>query len=277
MRSRATTQDSSLRFFSTVLTICVVAIATSSVAADLPVCSPAAGTASIAAAELPENPICRPAYFWETRAGYEHGHVNLTQRVIDAAGGLSVCGELVTKTVRQQPPPLEDLGLSSALQGLCVRTQGVRQRQLYRQLLATSLNCAMSDADDCDALVDEFVNVTFSECDAVCAGTDGSGGPSMQKCIKQLRCFNVGGRIVEGGDCALGNCASQKSLYCGADFGACPLINDRHQGCREFADNCYQTKFCQESLGICYGATPRSSRAACRTAAFDDCTIDSCP
>lgn len=245
-----------------------------------PLCVMPSGALSVAEA-LPPNIICRSAFFWGTRGGHEHAHANITQSVLDAAGGLEVCGQSITQTTNDESPYLEELGLISALEGLCVKPQNVRQRQLYRQLyrqlVATALNCALSEAENCDEIVQTTVNVDFSECDQVCTGQAGPTSPSVQKCIEHLRCFNVGGTIVEGGECALGTCAAQPSTFCGADFGACPLINDKHQSCRKFRGNCFKKPLCQEGLEICPDNTLRSSLDACKEALRNDCTIDSCP
>jgi hypothetical protein len=73
---------------------------------------------------------------------------------------------------------------------MCVRVQGVHQRQLFRQMMAFALNCVMSGASaDCDALL-----ATASACDTLCAsGLDDDGVANVHDCIDAIDCFNNGG------------------------------------------------------------------------------------
>jgi len=219
--------------------------------------------------------ICRSPGFWSTHSGFEKDAVNVGQDLIDAVGGLEVCGQSVTLSSNEESPFLDDLGMSSVLEGLCVRVQGERIRQLYRQLLAASLNCAISGAADCDDVVERYVDVSFSGCDALCSGEGDEDGPTMNECIAQLDCFNNGGQMIEG-ECAKGTCAVDTELLCGFDYPACPLIDDQRQRCRRFAGSCYRSDLCQEELNVCPDKTRASSPSACKEAKNNDCTIDSC-
>jgi hypothetical protein len=215
-----------------------------------------------------ENGICRSPGFWSTHGGSEKGGPNLTQEVLDAAGGIEVCGETITET--------DDLGsLDSALEGLCVSTNGVKQRALYRQLVAAALNCAISNSNDCDATIDGLVEISFDECSALCAGDDVGGEPTVTQCIRHLDCYNNGGEVING-TCAFGNCSITNEL-CGGGAGECDPVNEVSQTCVEFPDNCHDAEFCNEDIGICPDSTgPASSSRACREARKNACTIESC-
>jgi hypothetical protein len=217
--------------------------------------------------------ICRGPGFWATHSGYEKGE-NIGQEVLDEAGPLHVCGELIANTT--------DLGyLTASLEGFCMRTQGVKQRQLYRVLLTTAFNCAVSEGVDCESITDPFVDVSWNECNALCDGQDvGEDGPTLQECKSQFACFNGGGQIIDG-ECATGTCAEDASQYCGGDFGDCPLLGAEEQDCVRFADNCASQPLCSDdseaAAEICPKPGPASSPKTCREARHNDCTIDDCP
>jgi len=228
--------------------------------------------------------ICRSPGYWATHSGYEGKKtVNMGQMVIDAAGGLEVCGQTITKTSNLAAPYLDGLGLSSDLEGLCVSVKGVTQRQLYRQLTAAALNCAIT-GDDCDAVLARHTDVTFSECSALCASlTPSPVAPlapvptlTANKCISRLDCFNNGGQIIDG-KCATGLCDGVAEAYCGAKYGDCvPTEAVPEPVCVPFEKNCHAEALCNEALGVCPTKTAASSSAACREAKGDSCTIDSC-
>jgi hypothetical protein len=227
--------------------------------------------------------ICRTPNFYSKRAGNEKDRDNLVQEVLDAVGGINVCGVNITSTSNSSAPWVEGLGLSSALEGLCVRPQRIEERELYRELVAAKLNCAISGSDNCDGVVEEFVDVTFSECDALCSGEYSPSSvdeyeSAIARCTHQLACYNGGGQLI-GGKCAYGKC-DVTDEYCGSDFGACPPIANITfpilQTCKRFPGNCRDEKFCQEGLEICPARTPASGSRACREAKNNDCTIDSC-
>lgn len=225
-----------------------------------------------------DRSICRGPRYWSSRAGYEGDEpVNVVQEVLGATVGVEVCGRWIDATCNSEDPYLEGLGLSSALQGLCVRPKNVKQRRLDRQLVATALNCTISGRDDCDAFVLGKVDVAFSTCNDVCAGLDaGPDAPSVSECIDQLACFNDGGEIVDG-KCALGTCRTDTNLYCGGDYDRCPDVEGQPQPCGKFDGNCREQALCNEALGVCPMRTGKSSKLACREATRDDCTVDSCP
>ncbi|MFN2426803.1 MAG: hypothetical protein ABR587_10215 [Candidatus Binatia bacterium] len=213
--------------------------------------------------------ICRSPGYWQTHSGSEKDGENVGQAVLDEVGSLIVCGEEISTTT--------ELGtLDSSLEGLCVRTQGVHQRQLYRQLVAAALNCAISEGGDCDDVVEGLIDVTFSDCDALCAGDPVVDGPTLGECVEQLGCFNGGGRIVDG-ECAKGTCEGDGVTYCGADFDGCP----DEQDCVRFEDSCAGEAICSEDLDAPAQICPKPGRASspktCKEARHNECTIDDCP
>ena len=96
------------------------------------------GMLTVAMPDLAFAEICRTPGFWGTHAGVaKPNSKNLTQAVIDAAGGtLVICGEDVTNTL------VEDN--QSAIEALCVSPSGQQRLQLVRQLTAAALNCIIS-------------------------------------------------------------------------------------------------------------------------------------
>jgi len=227
--------------------------------------------------------ICRPSSFYGNRGGNEPGDYNITQSILDSVGGLEVCGQQITETGNDQSPWLEGLGLDSALEGLCVRAEGVKLRPLYRELVTAALNCVMSGSDDCDSVVAPFIDVSFSQCNALCAGnamvsSDSNSNFVERNCTRQLACYNRGGRFL-GGKCALGTCDITKEP-CGGGFGPCPPFSvitfPLLQVCERYSGNCRDGEFCQPVLGICPDHRPVTSQAACKEAKNNSCTIDSC-
>ncbi len=220
--------------------------------------------------------ICRSPGYWSTHSGYEKSKsVNVGQDLLDLRGPFEVCGQTISTTSNPSSPYLAGLGLTSNLEGLCMRTRGVKQRQLYRQLVAAKFNCEISGASDCDAITGKYIEVSWNDCSDLCAGNPPADPPSIQQCISQLDCFNNGGQVIDG-QCAKGTCEAQPELYCGGAFGSCPDYLSAPQACVRFPDNCHDQPLCNEGLGFCPNKTPASSSSACREARKNDCTIDSC-
>lgn len=211
--------------------------------------------------------ICRSPGYWSTHSGSEKGGENVGQLVIDTVGPLEVCGQTISDT--------DALGsLDSSLEGLCMRAKGVSQRRLYRHLVATAFNCAVSGGD-CDSVVAPFINVSFSDCSDLCEGNPVVDGPTLGECVHELDCFNNGGQMIAG-ECVFGTCASEPEIYCDGDAGDCPLFEDEPQECIPFPGNCHDAVLCNEAIDICPKKTPASSPKTCREARGNDCTIDSC-
>ncbi|MCA1789116.1 MAG: hypothetical protein LC667_04430 [Thioalkalivibrio sp.] len=227
--------------------------------------------------EPPVDAICRSPGYWSTHSGFEPNKAgreaaNVGQLLIDAVGPLEVCGQMLTSTTNLSSPYLEGLGLSSILEGLCVSVGGVRERQLYRQLVAAALNCAASgEANNCDALVP-----IFDACSDLCAGDPSFiDPPTVGECIEQLDCFNNGGQS-DGEGCVFGTCEVNPEISCGLEPGDCPDVNGSPQNCIPFADSCRTAELCNEDIGWCPIEGPASSPGACREARLNSCTIDSC-
>ncbi len=138
---------------------------------------------------------CRTPGFWATHACPDvadgnrdddcekGGAINITQRVIDAAGGcLEICGERITNTDVESA--------NSALEAMCVAVVGVSERQLARQLMATALNCVMSGGGaTCTGI---SIGSVFADCNLVCESGGTSGTRSVGDCIGLLDAYNNG-------------------------------------------------------------------------------------
>jgi hypothetical protein len=165
--------------------------------------------------------ICRTPGFFGTHAGTSKPNSqNITQALIDAAGGLEVCGVIIDNT---------DVGNStSAVEALCVAVKGELERQLVRQLTAAALNCVLGDCstEHSDLLAD---------CNDTCA--DGSGSLSVNECIDQLDCFNNGGTWdSDSGQCTTG-------------IGVCDISGeacDDSVPCEGFEDFCVPFETCHD-------------------------------
>jgi hypothetical protein len=221
-------------------------------------------TASLASAQ-DDTVICRGPGFYQTHSGGEKETANVGQEILEAADGIDVCGHHLVVT--------DDLGgLDSALEGLCVRTQGERIRQLYRQLITTAFNCLMSEGGSCDEILDGLVDVSFSDCDDLCAGDPQGESPTIEECIENLDCFNSGGRMIEG-ECATGTCDDDGETLCEEDDDC-----EDELECVRFEDSCANSAFCSEELDspiqICPKKGAASSPKTCKIARKNGCTID---
>ena len=147
--------------------------------------------------------ICRTPGFWATHAKDTRRATNITQAVIDMAGGcLEVCGEEISNTITKSA--------DSALEAMCVRPRGDQRLQLGRQLTAMALNCVISDAGLGCADV-ESLSMLFDSCNDACRGADSV--LSVNECIGIVDCFNNGG-VYNGmtGECGpdpVQNCHEQ--------------------------------------------------------------------
>jgi hypothetical protein len=160
--------------------------------------------------------ICRGAGFWAEHSGTERGGENIGQDVLDQTGPMVICGQSISLSDQTG-------SLDSIVEALCVRTAGVQERDLFRQLLTASLNCSISEGGTCDDITGRFIDVSFDECNLTCAGDVVENGPTIDDCIAQLACFNRGGRLV-GGECATGTCATAPEQLCGGEFELCPTV-----------------------------------------------------
>ena len=200
------------------------------------------------------NSICRTPGFWGT-------HENVTQAVLDLAGGATVCGVHVDD-------------FECAVEGLCNKPRGDTQLILARQLLAMAINCNLSTGfSEC-----EFSEVEdlFTSCDAACiAHNDAS---AVQACISQIDCYNNGGQWT-GLGCATGLC-SEDGLPCGGDVGACAHVDDGYGGniniCVDDPASCHNAPLVNDRLGASFEPPGPASPRECRAATKSDDTLFTC-
>ncbi len=156
------------------------------------------GCVVVPAEPLPEvcvAAICRTPGFWGTHGGEEKPRSqNITQALIDFAGGLSICGESIINT------DVDDA--ASAIEAICKHVAGKIERQLARQLTAAALNCVISGGG-ADCAGSPLYSSIFSSCNDICADKNGGADvprSDMTACIAQIDCLNNGG-IFEDGIC----------------------------------------------------------------------------
>jgi hypothetical protein len=217
--------------------------------------------------ESPNNAICRTPGFWGTHGGTEKPRSqNITQAVINAAGGLQVCGESIVNTNVECS--------DSALEAICVSVKGEQQRQLIRQLTAAALNCVMSGTNDCSGL--SQIGDIFKECNLVCEGK--STAMSVTQCIGAIDCFNNGG-IYKDGYCATGTCSNNGKPCSGDDLSNCGINNSfvawiQGISCVPVEGNCHERELCNEDIGLCFEPPgPAGSSGACNKARKNSCYV----
>lgn len=129
--------------------------------------------------------ICRSPGFWSTHSGTEKKNSrNLTLDVLAANdSGIEICGLTINNTDLESD--------SSALEALCVKTEGEQRRQLIRQLTAAALNCIISGSDD--SCLGVGVEADFAAANEACANGDGD----LSGYIDRIDCFNNGGQSVD--------------------------------------------------------------------------------
>jgi hypothetical protein len=118
-----------------------------------------------------------PCNFTRT-PGFWKNHPTITQAVLDANGGLTVCGHQIIDVH-------VDHG-HSALEGLCVAPQGDQRLQLFRQLLAAALNMG---AGSCATFAE------FTACDTICQIPNATIA-DLSNCIEEADRFNQSGDKV---------------------------------------------------------------------------------
>jgi hypothetical protein len=205
--------------------------------------------------------ICRTPGYWKTHAGEEKGDRppgNVTQEVIDGAGGLDVCGFRITTTAVYPEAGWQE----SALEAMCVSVKGDKQRQLIRQLTAAALNCEISGGPSGDC--SQFHQDLISDCNVICdANSDSS---AMTDCIDAIDDFNNG--LDAGGTCNVsgdfcydvGDCTDQLDTRCDPN------------------DSCHDRSLCpdEEDDGqingsdYCFMGGPAGSTGACKAASKND-------
>jgi hypothetical protein len=183
---------------------------------------------------------------------------NITQMVLDQAGGVMVCGQLVDTTAI--------LRQDSAVEGICVSPSGEEKLQLARQLTAAALNCVIS-GEDCSA------SELIETCNSVCLG---STAKAVSECIDELDCFNNGGTLLDSGMCQLGTCNGDGVTAC-SDDDACAYLSTTTvvAKCLPLAGNCHDRDLPPE-LGA--APHPAGSSKACNDANKNKCTVfGGCP
>jgi hypothetical protein len=226
--------------------------------------------------------VCRTPGYWGAHACPQHcpdddpdaycehprGR-NITQAAIDACGGvLEICGTQITNTVMWAEKVKGDMNEystdpESALEAICVRVQGVHERQLVRQLTAAALNCCASNgnADCTDVSIEEM----FQICNAVCEGTDSTY--SVQECIFLIDCWNNGGGPVEMG--GFWTCEPMYPSCHSMSLGIC----DDGTICTEAnTTSDWEGGLICDSDGSRCSQSPASSSKACSYARGNDCT-----
>lgn len=106
--------------------------------------------------------------------GFWKNHPITTQGVLDAVGGVQVCGQKIDTLAADS--------VHSALEALCVAVAGKTKVQLARQLMAAALNGASGGG--------VFGNFAF--CNGVCAAANPSS-TSIKNCIDALNTYNNSG------------------------------------------------------------------------------------
>jgi len=106
--------------------------------------------------------------------GFWKNHPALTQSILTQAGGLQVCGDLITDVA------VDDA--HSALEAMCGPTTGRPRFQCCRQLMAAALNGAAGGATFTD----------LASCNAIC-GDPNSAAADVQACISAADAFNQSG------------------------------------------------------------------------------------
>lgn len=213
---------------------------------------------------LQREEICRTPGFWGLHSGEEKtDSQNITQAVIGAAGGsLQVCGQPVDNTMLES--------MSSALEAMCVSVRAESGLQLFRHLVAASLNCVMSNGDA--SCAGTSIESLFADCNAVCAA-DGDPG----YCIEAVSCYNEGGILMDSGICRLGTCngddvtACEEDEDCGLDDmgNVIPCIPD--------TGTCSERVLVNDDLGLDFEEPgPAGSSKACNDAIKNDCTVFEC-
>jgi len=226
---------------------------------DVPVVAAVTTSTLVCDCEPPVEDICRTPGFWGTHAGTEKsGSKNITQTVLDDAGGVMVCGQLIDTTVT--------LRADSAVEGICVSPSGEERLQLARHLTAAALNCVIS-GDDCSAAA------LIATCNGVCLG---SMEKSISECINELDCFNNGGRLLDSGMCQLGTCNGDGVTAC-SDDDSCAYLSTLTTvaKCVPFPGNCHDRNLPPEFGTPPY---PAGSSKACNDANKSRCSIfGNCP
>ena len=221
-----------------------------------------------------EGEFCRTPGFWGTHTdstGEKACAQNITQAVLDAAGGLVICGETIDDT--------DVDSANSAVEAICVAVQGQQERQLARQLTAAGLNCVVTNGSaTCDGV---SINDLFDNCNLLCDANAGNDpvGYTVGGCIAQIDCFNNGG-VFAGGECTTGTCSNDPNEGCTQDdLSNCAIGAE----CVPLEDNCHEATFEDFEFELPNDGLPESDPcfehqgpadgADCKAAKKTDCTV----
>jgi hypothetical protein len=208
--------------------------------------------------------ICRTPGFWGTHAGAEKTNSqNITQAVLDAVGGVTVCGQPIFTTVLETR--------TSAVEGMCVSPKGDQKLQLARQLTAAALNCVMSGGGaGCTGV---SIQAKFATCNDVCSGI--SSAMTVGDCIAAIDCFNNGGSPMSNGGCSMGTCNGDGVTQC-EDDDSCTHMNSvgSTATCVPNLGNCHDRALVNQSLGLDFDPPgPAGSSGSCNSARKNKCNI----
>ena len=224
-----------------------------------------------------EGEFCRTAGFWSTHTdstGEKACAQNITQAVLDAGGGLVICGETIDDT--------DVDSANSAVEAMCVAVQGQQERQLARQLTAAGLNCIVTNGSaTCDGV---SINDVFDNCNLMCDAAAGNNpaGYTVGGCIAQIDCFNNGGQWdpADGGSCFTGTCSNDPNEHCTQDdLSNCGVGAE----CVPLEDNCHEATFEDFEFDLpndslpetdpCFEHQGPADGADCKAAKKTECTV----
>jgi hypothetical protein len=182
--------------------------------------------------------ICRTPGFWATHGGdSKNRSTDITQAVIDYAGGLSVCGQTIATT--------DPATMWSSSNAMCTAVKGIGERQLVRQLTAHALNCVMSGGGgDCVGTGEEYLH---TQCNLTCQGLPSD--LSINECVSAIDCFNNGGKYEDG------VCKSDGGICEGPEgYGDLCNSEDVCLGDGEVCvpENCHTRDLCLEGTDLCF-------------------------
>lgn len=205
---------------------------------------------------------CRSAGYWSAHSSDGRG-INVTGEVLAATGCLDICGELLSNTSYDNA--------DSVLEAMCVRTQGVPEIEVARQLTALSLNCVASGyGPECEGWVD--VQDLFHECNHTCEHPDDVWALTLGECFEMTRCFNEGGDPFSvPGTCVTGFCSDNGAPCNADDLSACTSPLDAT--CDPNPESCHNSEICLDGLGVCVPPNTPSDTRTCKKATSSACTI----
>jgi len=204
---------------------------------------------------------CRSAGYYMTHSSTEGGSRNVTGELLETAGCLEICGEVIRTTA------VDDA--DSAVEALCESPRGTQERQLARQLTALGLNCIASGFGPLCAGW-PGVEDLFAECNAVCEF--GPNGRTVDECIMAVSCANEGGDPFETpGACYTGTCSDNGAPCSSRDKQHCE--SPSLATCDPDPASCHQEEICNPGLGVCVPPGTSANPTSCKMAKMSACSI----